>query len=44
MQTDLSDHLQGIVMTQLPVKDKVHHLASCTNLLQQSPDVLLDNA
>src|SRR3954470_17302945 len=26
MQTYLSDHLQGIVMPQLAVKNKVHHL------------------
>jgi hypothetical protein len=42
MQTYLSDHLQGIVMPQLAVKNKVHHLEGLTNLLQQPLDVLLD--
>jgi hypothetical protein len=42
MQTYLSDHLHRIVMTQLTIKNKVHHLASVANLLQQAFDVLLD--
>src|SRR5215510_9511227 len=42
MQTHLSDHLHGIIMTQLTVKNKVHYLASVTNLLQQALDVLLE--
>src|SRR5215831_7048448 len=42
MQTHLSDHLQSIVRTQLTIKNKVHDLASVTNLLQQALDVLLD--
>src|SRR5215475_3107530 len=42
MQTYLSDHLQGIIMAQLTVKNKVHYLAGITNLLQQALDVLLE--
>src|SRR4029434_10431568 len=42
MQPYLSDHLQGIVMPQLPVKKKVHDLEGLTNLLQQPLDVLMD--
>src|SRR5215472_19033983 len=41
MQTHLSDPLHGIMMTQLTIKNKVHHLASVTYLLQQALDVLL---
>src|SRR4029450_2779623 len=42
MQPHLSDHLHGIVMPQLTVKNKVHHLEGVSNLLQQALDVLLD--
>src|SRR5262245_50034691 len=42
MPPHLSDHLPGIMMTQLTVKNTVHHLASVTNLLQQALDVRLD--
>ena len=38
----LVDHLHRIVMTQLTIKNKVHHLKRIANLLQQPLDVLLD--
>src|SRR5215510_5836320 len=42
MQTYLSDHLHRIVMTQLTIKNKVHHLQGIANLFQHPLDVLLD--
>ena len=42
MQPHLSDHWHGIVMTQLTVKNTIHHLEGLTNLLQPSLDVFLD--
>jgi len=42
MQTHVSDHVHGIVRTQLTVKNKVHHLKGITNLLQQPLNVLLE--
>ena len=38
----LSDHLHGIVMTQLPGKNNVHPLEGITPLLQQPLAVLLE--
>ena len=34
MQTQLSHHLHGIVMAELAVKKKVHHLEVIANLLE----------
>jgi hypothetical protein len=39
METHLSHHLPGIVMTQLTVKENIPHLAGLSNVLQHPPDV-----
>src|SRR5215831_15299055 len=42
MQTHVPDHLHRIVMTQLTIKNTVHHFAGSANLFQQPLDVRLD--
>src|ERR671915_1446034 len=42
MQAYLLHHLQGIIVTQLTVKDKIDHVEGIANLLQQPLDVQLN--
>src|SRR5688572_6329557 len=42
MQSDLSDHLHGIVIAQFTIKKKVHYLQGITNLCEHPLDMLLD--
>ena len=42
MQAYLLHHLQGIIVTQLTVKDKIDHVEGIANLLQQPLDVTLN--
>jgi len=42
MSTDLSDHLQRIVMPKGAIKDKVQHLEVIAHQLQETMDRLLD--
>ena len=34
----MSHHLQGIVMTEFPIEQKVHNLEGIADLLEQPPD------
>src|SRR5215510_7118911 len=42
METYLSDHLHGIVMTEFPIEQKVHDLDGIADLLEQPLNMLLD--